>query len=161
MWKNHTSYSLWSRNTWYVIIILFVLIAQLLWKVIQSMYIYILYIYIHTDSLHTFSHTRLSSMPFLFGGNARCFIVSDQQKYIKCMLCLICIEMWFKVCLTTWISIVTRRRKKRTQALMKLTKCGLWSYLYLIKFLTEYIGALHISCLQSESESKGSTVTTG
>lgn len=48
----------------------------------------------------------------LFGGNARCFIVSDQQKYIKCMLCLICIEMWFKVCLKTRISIVRRRKEE-------------------------------------------------
>lgn len=23
-------------------------------------------------------------------------IVSDQQKYLMCMLCLICIEMWFR-----------------------------------------------------------------
>ncbi len=50
---------------------------------------------------------------FLFGGNACYLIVSDQQKYLKCMLCLICIEMWFKVCLKNKLHC---KKKKKIQA---------------------------------------------
>lgn len=92
-------------------------------------------------------HILLSLMPFcfisykvydrlwdyvcliLFGVNACYLIVSDQQKYLKCMLCLICIEMWFKVCLKNNIHCKKMKEKSRPNEANE-TKCGSWSYLY-------------------------------
>lgn len=104
LWKNDPVYTL--IITFFCLRCLFLLVLSFLIKCMIFLWDYVCFI--------------------LFEGNACYLIVSDQQKYLKCMLCLICTEMWFKVCLKNKICC----KKKKNTGLMKLTMCGLWSYLY-------------------------------
>lgn len=95
----------WPRDTWYKILFLFSLYCCGKWSgvyadqhIVLSLMPFWFYYFLYKKK-SVWSSVGLFVCVILFGGNACYSIVSDQQKYLKCMLCLICIEMWFKVCL--------------------------------------------------------------